>query len=84
MPPTSPTACARSQTDSGHHRRRAAPRRDRQDLPDLTPPFTGPSSPPVSRAILFPLHGYCYKGEGAQLERRRSQGGFCVVSDSEE
>jgi hypothetical protein len=54
-PPTRPTACARGQTDYGHHRRRVAPRRDRQDLPDLTPPFTGPSSPPVSRAtLLFP------------------------------
>jgi hypothetical protein len=84
MPPMRPTACARGQTYSGHHRRRPAPRRDRQDLPDLTQPFTGPPSPPVRCAVLFSLHGYCFKGEGAQVERRKSQGGFCEVSDSEE
>jgi hypothetical protein len=28
---------------------------------DLTPPFTGPSSPPVSRATLFIPSGYCFK-----------------------
>jgi hypothetical protein len=70
-PPMSPTACARGQTYSGHHRRRTAPRRDRKDLQDLTQPFTGPPSPPVSRATLFPLHGYYYKGEGARVERRK-------------
>jgi hypothetical protein len=43
-PPTSPTACARGPTDSGHHRRRAVPRRDRKDFPELTPPFVGPPS----------------------------------------
>jgi hypothetical protein len=75
-PPMSPTACARGQTDSCHHRRRVAPRRDHQDLPDLTPPLTGPPSPQVSRATLFPLHGYCFKGEGARLKRRRSRGFF--------
>jgi hypothetical protein len=52
-PPMSPTACARGPTDSGHHRRRAVPRRDRKDFPELTPPFVGPPSPPVSRAALF-------------------------------
>jgi hypothetical protein len=52
-PPTSPTACARGPTDSGHHRRRAIPRRDRKDFPELTPPFVGPPSPLVSRVALF-------------------------------
>jgi hypothetical protein len=52
-PPTSPTACARGPTDSGHHRRWAIPRRDRKDFPKLTPPFVGPPSPPVNRAALF-------------------------------
>jgi hypothetical protein len=53
MPPTSPPACARGPTDSGHHRRRAVPRRDCKDFPELTPPFAGPPSLPVSRAALF-------------------------------
>jgi hypothetical protein len=52
-PPTSPPACARGPLDSGHHRRRAVPRRDRKDFPELTPPFAEPPSPPVSRAALF-------------------------------
>jgi hypothetical protein len=81
-PPTSPTACARGQPYSGHHRRQSAPRRGRQDLPDLTQPFTGPPSPLVSHTTLFPLHGYRCKGEGARVERKKSYGGFCEVSDS--
>jgi hypothetical protein len=52
-PPTSPSACACGPTDSGRHRRRVVPRRDRQDLPELTLPFAGPPSPSVSRATLF-------------------------------
>jgi hypothetical protein len=76
MPPPSPTAYARGQPYSGHHRQRSAPRRDRQDLPDLTQPFTGSPSPPVSRATLFPLRGHCYNGEGARVERKKSQGVF--------
>jgi hypothetical protein len=75
-PPSSSTACARDQTYSGHHRRQPAPRCDCQDLPDLTQPFTGPPSPPVSRTVLFSLHIYHYKGEGAWVKRRRSQGDF--------
>jgi hypothetical protein len=35
-PPTSPTACAHGPTNSGHHRWRAVPRRDREDFPELT------------------------------------------------
>jgi hypothetical protein len=31
---------------------------------DLTQPFTGPPSPLVSRATLFPLRGYHCMGEG--------------------
>jgi hypothetical protein len=38
---------------SGHPRRRAVHRCDRQDLPEPTPPLAGPLSPPVSRAALF-------------------------------
>jgi hypothetical protein len=75
-PSTSPTVCARGQPYSGHHSRRPAPWCDRQDLPDLTQPFIGPPSPPVSRATLFPLHGHCYGGEGARVERKKSQGVF--------
>jgi hypothetical protein len=60
--PTSSPACALGPADSGHHRRRAAPRCDREDLPKPTPPFTGPSSPPVSHAALFSFRGYCSKG----------------------
>jgi hypothetical protein len=81
-PPTSPTTCACGQPYSGHHHRRSAPRRDRQDLPGLTQPSTGPPSPPVSRATLFPLRGHYYGGERARVERKKSQGGFCEVSDS--
>jgi hypothetical protein len=43
---------------------------------DLTQPFTGPSSPPVSRATLFPLRSYCCYGEGARVERKKRQGVF--------
>jgi hypothetical protein len=56
-PLPSSTACKRGPTDSGHHRRRAVPRRDRKDFPELTPSFAGPSSPPVSRAALFTSAG---------------------------
>jgi hypothetical protein len=52
-PPTSSPACARGPADSGHHRRRTAPCCDRNNLPETTPPFAGPPSPPVSRAALF-------------------------------
>jgi hypothetical protein len=63
-PPTSSPACTRGPADSGHHCRRAVPRRDRKDLPKPTPPFTGPPSPPVSRAALFPSAGTVQKGRG--------------------
>jgi hypothetical protein len=49
-PPTSSPACARGPANSGHHRRRAVPRCDRNNLPEPTPPFVGPPSPAVSRA----------------------------------
>jgi hypothetical protein len=75
-PPTSLIACARGQPYSGHQRRWSAPRRDRQDLPDLSQPFTGPPSLSVSRATLFPLRGHCCNGEGARVERKKSQGVF--------
>jgi hypothetical protein len=81
MPPTSPTACARGQTYSGHHRRRPAPRCDRQDLPDLTQPFTGPPSPPVSHATLFPSAVTVAMGKEPGWKKEKP-GGFCEVSDS--
>jgi hypothetical protein len=70
--PSSPTACARSQPYSGHHRRRSTPRRDRQELPDLTQPSTGPLLPPVSHATTFPLCGYCSGEEGVRVKREKS------------
>jgi hypothetical protein len=70
----SPTTCARGQPYPSHHRRRSVPRRDRQDLPDLTQPFIGPPSPLVSRTTLFPLRGYCCKGKELGLKERRAEG----------
>jgi hypothetical protein len=56
-------ACARGPADSGHHRRRAVHRCDRQDLQKPTLPLAGPLSPPVSRAALFfPAGTVCIKG----------------------
>jgi hypothetical protein len=49
----SPTACACGQPYSGHHHRRSAPRRDRQEPTDLTRPSTGPLPLPVSRTTAF-------------------------------
>jgi hypothetical protein len=63
--PTSPTAPARGQPYSGHHRRRFAPRRDRQKPPDLIRPSTGPLPPPVSRATAFSLYNYFFGEDGA-------------------
>jgi hypothetical protein len=75
-PPTSTPACARGPGDSGHPRRQVVPRRDRQSLPEPTPPFTGPPSPPVSRATLFfPAVTVCIGGRTAG-ERERRSGGF--------
>jgi hypothetical protein len=80
----SPTACARGQPYSGHHRWRSAPRRDRQELPDLIQPSTGPLLPPVSRAAVFPLCGYCSGEERARVKKEKRQGVFGNVSDSSE
>ena len=75
-PPTRTPACARGPGDSGHPRRQAVPRRDRQSLPEPTPPFAGPPSPPVSRATLFfPAVTVCISGRTAG-ERERRSGGF--------
>jgi hypothetical protein len=62
--PTSSPACARGSTDSGHHRWQAAPRRDRKNFPEPTPPYAGPPSPSVSHAALFPSVGTVQKGGG--------------------
>jgi hypothetical protein len=75
-PPMSSPACARGPVDSGHHRRRAVPRRDRKDFPEPTLPFDGPPSPPISRAALFTSVGTVQKGEGPRVRRKRSQGVF--------
>jgi hypothetical protein len=61
---------------------RSAPRRDRQDLPDLTHPFTEPPSPPVSRATLFLSAVTVAIGKEPGLKEIKA-GGFCEVSDSE-
>jgi hypothetical protein len=75
-PPTRTPACARGPGDSGHPRRQAVPRRDRQSLPEPTPPFAGPPSPPVSRATLFfPAVTVCIR-ERTAGERERRSGGF--------
>jgi hypothetical protein len=74
-PPTSSPACARGPADSGLHRRRVVPRRDRKDFPEPTPPFAGPPSPPISRAALFTSAGTVQKGgrdlgeEGKEVRR---------------
>jgi hypothetical protein len=75
-PPTRTPACTRGPGDSGHLRRRAVPRRDRQSLPKPTPPFAGPPSPSVSRATLFfPAVTVYFRGRTAG-ERERRSGGF--------
>jgi hypothetical protein len=75
-PPTRTPACARGPGDSGHPRRQAAPRCDRQNLPEPTLPFTGPISPLVSRATLFFPAGTVYIGGRTAGERKKRSGGF--------
>jgi hypothetical protein len=75
-PPTSTPACARGPGDSGHPRRQAVPRRDRQSLPEPKTPFAGPPSPPVSRATLFFPAVTVSVGGRTAGERKRSSGGF--------
>jgi hypothetical protein len=75
-PPTRTPACARGPGDSGHPRRQAAPRCDRQSLPEPTLPFARPISPPVSRAPLsFPRVLFTL-GEGLRVRGRKGQGAF--------
>ena len=75
-PPTKTPACARGPSDSGHPRRRAVHRCDRQSLPKPTPPLAEPLSPPVSRAALFfPAVTVSVRGRTAG-ERERRSGGF--------
>jgi hypothetical protein len=75
-PPTRTPACVRGPSDSGHPRRRAAPRCDRQSLPEPTLPFAGPISLPVSRATLFFPAGTVYIGGRTAAERKKRSGGF--------
>jgi hypothetical protein len=78
-PPTSSPACARGLDDSGHHRRRAVPRCDRQDLPKPTPPLAGPLTAGKPRRP-FPFRGYClHKGRdlGGEEEKARV---LCALS----
>jgi hypothetical protein len=75
-PPTRSPACTRGLADSGHHRRRAVHRCDRQDLQKPTPPLASPLSPPVSRAALFfPAGTVCIRGRTSGKKKERS-GGF--------
>jgi hypothetical protein len=71
-PPMSSPACARGPADSGHHRRRAVPRRDRKDFPKPIPPFAGPPSPPISRAALFTSAGTVQKGGTSGKKEKKS------------
>jgi hypothetical protein len=80
--PMSPTACARGQPYSGHHRRRSAPRCDRQELSDLTQPSTGPLLPPVSRATVFPSAATVLARRELGLKEKVAKGVFGNVSDS--
>jgi hypothetical protein len=75
-PPTRTPACARGPSDSGHPRRRAVHRCDRQNLREPTPPLAGPLTPPVSRAALFFPAGTVYIGGRTAGERKRKSGGF--------
>jgi hypothetical protein len=75
-PPTRAPACVRGPSDSGHPRRRAIHRCDRQSLLKLTPPLTGPLSPPVSRAALFFLAGTVCIGGGTSGKKKERSGGF--------
>jgi hypothetical protein len=75
-PPTSSPACARGPADFDHHRRRAVPRCDRQNLPEPTPPLAGPPSPPVSRAAFFPSAVTVFIRGGTSGEKKKRLGGF--------
>jgi hypothetical protein len=75
-PPTRTPSCTRGPGDSGHLRRQAVPRRDRQSLPEPTPPFARPPSPPVSRATLFFPAVTVSVGGRTAGERERRSGGF--------
>jgi hypothetical protein len=75
-PPMSSPACARGPANSGHHRCRAVPRRDRKDFPKPTPPFAGPPSPPVSRGALFTSAGTVQKGGGTSGKKEKKSEGF--------
>jgi hypothetical protein len=75
-PPTRTPACARGPGDSGHPRHQVVPRRDRQSLPEPTPPFAGPPSPPVSRTTFFFPVVTVYIGGRTAGERERRSGGF--------
>jgi hypothetical protein len=75
-PPTRTPACARGPSDSDHPSHRAAPRCDRQSLPEPALPFAEPISPPVSRAILFFPAGTVYIGGRTSGKKKERSGGF--------
>jgi hypothetical protein len=75
-PPTRSPACARGPADSGHYRRRAVPRCDRQNLQKPTSPLAGPLSPPVSCAALFFPAGIVYIRGRTSGKRKERSGGF--------
>jgi hypothetical protein len=80
----SPAVRARDQPYFGHHRRRSAPRRDRQELPDLTEPSTGPLLSLVSRATVFPSVATVPARRELGLREAKARGFFGNVSDSSE
>jgi hypothetical protein len=61
-PPPSSPACTRGPSDSGHHRRRAVPRRDRKEPPEANPALlrTSLAAGKPRRPIYF--RGYWSKG----------------------
>jgi hypothetical protein len=70
-PPMSSPAYARGPADSGHHRHRVVPRRDRKDFLEPTPSFAGPPLPPCFLPrVLFE------RWEGPRGRRKRNQGGL--------
>jgi hypothetical protein len=77
-------ACARGPSDSGHLRRRAVHRCDRQGLPELTLPLAGHISPPVSRATPFFSAVTVYTWEGPRGRGIESQGVMRTVTHTEE
>jgi hypothetical protein len=78
-PPTRAPACTRGLGDSGHPRRRAVHRCDRQSLLEPTPPLARPLSPPVSRRPFLSCGYYLNLGRDRGGEEEKARG-FCAMS----